>query len=99
MVDLHFLPQFHRDVEDIWLAIARDDTAAADRMLLELYDRCLILERYPDAGPARPDIASGCRHLTAGTYLILYRYEEGSVTLVRALHGRRQITSELFDRV
>lgn len=96
MTELRFLPSFHRDVEDIWLAIARHDVAAADRMLSRLYERCLVLRDHPDAGPARPDIAVDCRHLVEGSYLVLYRREPTVVTLVRALHARRDLTSDVF---
>lgn len=96
MTELHYLPSFHRDAEGIWLNIAEEDIAAADRVLDCIYDRCLILRDYPAAGPPRVDIAADCRHLVEGNYLILYRYSETRVTLVRVLHSRRQITGEML---
>ena len=95
MTPLRYLPSFHRDVEDIWLHVARDNQAAADRLLWSLYERCEILRDHPQAGPARPDLGAGCRQLTEGNYLILYRVLDGSIELVRAMHSRRRITPDL----
>ncbi|MCL2716325.1 MAG: type II toxin-antitoxin system RelE/ParE family toxin [Alphaproteobacteria bacterium] len=56
----------------------------------------MLLVDNPLAGPARPDIADECRHLVLGNYLILYRYQDGQVDLVRLVHGRRNITKGMF---
>lgn len=96
MVELHYLPQFHEDLQEIWLAIAVDDISAADRILFAIYDRCEILTTDPNAGPRRPDISSECRCLVEGTYLILYKHAHDRVTLVRAMHGHRELTSRDF---
>lgn len=77
------------DLIEIWLWIARDDPAAADRLLDAMEARFEQLARHPFSGPARPDIAPGLRHLVAGAYLILYRVEDENVFVVRVLHGRR----------
>jgi toxin ParE1/3/4 len=97
MAELHFLPRFHEDLQDIWLTIAAEDIAAADRMLTAIYDRCQLLARHPDAGPRRPEIAPDCRCLVEGTYLILYRRVGRRVTLVRAIHGQRRIKPDHFS--
>lgn len=98
MIELHYLPSFRRDAEDIWLTIAEHDIASADRVLAGIYRRCLILKDHPAAGPPRVDIAADCRQLVEGNYLILYRLSTTRVVLVRALHGRRHITDSLFEQ-
>lgn len=96
MTALNYLPSFEDDALAIWDHIAQDNPVAADRVIDELYARCLLLIDHPLAGPSRSDIAEGYRHLTFGRYLILYRYEDRQVDLVRALDGRRNITGKMF---
>ena len=96
MTALDYLPSFRRDVEDLWLYIAQDNLAAADRLLEALYDRCLILRDFPQVGQTRPDLGAGCRQLVEGNYPILYRYRPGHVELIRALDARRKITPDMI---
>ncbi len=86
-----------RDLLDIWLSIARDNPGAADRVYDRLEARVHILERYPQVGPARPDIASDARMLVERPYLILYRVIPEGVQIVRVLHGARDIDGALFN--
>lgn len=59
------------DLIAIWLYIARDNEAAADRVLDRIEARCQQLAAYPYSGPPREDIAPGIRHLIVGEYLTL----------------------------
>ena len=81
----------HEHLIAIWLWIARDDPAAADRMLDAIDARCALLAEHLLAGPARDDILSGLRQLVAGPYLVLYRVAPELVRILRVLHGRRYI--------
>jgi len=94
---LVYLPSFEADALDIWSHVARDNPAAADRLIEALYARCLILEDHPEAGPRRVDIAAECRQLVEGPVLILYRLSGRRVELVRALYRGRELTPGLFD--
>lgn len=79
------------DLIDIWLEIAKDDPAAADRVLDAVALRWQQLARHPGSGVAREDIAPGIRHLVAGRYLTLYRVAGNRIEIIRVLHGRRKI--------
>lgn len=83
--------QAEADLIDIWVAIAGDDPAAADRMLDRLEQRCLALARHPKLGRGRPDIAAGARCLVERPYLILYRIVRRHVEIVRVIHGAREL--------
>ena len=52
-----------RDLLDIWLDIASDNSTAADRVYDRLDARVKILERFPELGTARPEIAPEARVL------------------------------------
>jgi toxin ParE1/3/4 len=84
------------DLLDIWLAIATDNPAAADRLFDRLEERAQILTSWPQAGAACPSIAADARMLVERPYLILYRVIPDGVQIVRVLHGARDIDSALF---
>lgn len=74
-----------------------DNLAAADRVYDRLEARVKILERFPEAGVARPDIAKDARVLVESPYLILYRLVPGGTQIVRVLHGAREIDDSSFN--
>jgi toxin ParE1/3/4 len=65
--------QAEEDLIDIWLYIAQDNPAAADRLLDTLEEKGWLLAENPKLGQARPDIAEDFHHLPVGRYLMLYR--------------------------
>jgi toxin ParE1/3/4 len=80
------------DLIAIWLHIAQDSPAAADRVLDAIQRRWQQLAQHPYSGIARDDIGLGIRHLVAGQYLTLYRVSSPGIEIVRILHGRRAIS-------
>lgn len=83
--------QADEDLISIWLEIAKDDTAAADRVLDAIERRWQQLVDFPYSGIAREDVAPDIRHLVAGQYLTLYRIADDAIEIIRILHGRRKI--------
>lgn len=83
------------DLIDIWLHLARDNPAAADRLLDRIEARWQQLVVQPFSGVARDDILQGVRQLTTGNYLIFYRVDR-DVELLRVLDGRRKISADQF---
>lgn len=67
---------------------------AADKLIDAIEERYQLLAEYPEAGPARPDIAPDARALTIGRYLVLYRIMTAGVEIARIVHGAR-----LLDQV
>ena len=63
MAQVRYTRQARADLIDIWLYIAADNQAAADRCLDDLEARCSRLATFPELGPERPDIAPGARML------------------------------------
>jgi toxin ParE1/3/4 len=83
--------QAREDLLAIWTYIAADNTAAADRVLDAIDQRCALLAENPAFGPARPDIAPQLRYSPVGSYLIFYRQVAEGVEIVRVLHGARNL--------
>jgi toxin ParE1/3/4 len=88
---VYFTQAARDDLIDIWVHIAADDPAAADRILDRLDEAANHLSRNPQMGPARNDIRPELRYLVCGSYLLLYRIVEEGVEVVRAVHGRRDL--------
>lgn len=85
------------DLLGIWLDIAADDPAAADRFYDRLEARIGILETFAEAGRSRPDIDPAARTLVEYPYLILYRLIPEGAQIVRVVHGARHIDRLLFS--
>ncbi|TPM23504.1 MULTISPECIES: type II toxin-antitoxin system RelE/ParE family toxin [unclassified Mesorhizobium] len=79
------------DLITIWLHIARDSEAAADRLLDRIEARWQQVATYPFSGAPRDDIAPGVRHLMVGNYLTLYRVRDDVIEILRVLHGHRNV--------
>jgi plasmid stabilization system protein ParE len=83
-------PQARRDLLDVWHYIARDSIAAANRVGVALDQAIRGLAEMPGKGHARPDASDPrYRFWTVYSYVIAYRYDDKSVTIVRVVHGRR----------
>ena len=87
--------QAEEDLIDIWLYIAQDNPAAADRLLDKIDGKILLLAEQPAIGPAREDIAPDLRYLPLGNYLILYRIILDGIEIVRVVQGARNL-KDLF---
>lgn len=90
-------PRANADLDDIWLHVALDSPAAADRLIDRIVTRCQGLAEHPRLGPARPDIAPDARMLVVGDHLILYRLQGVNVEIVRVVHGARRLAGLFGD--
>lgn len=85
------------DLLDLWLRIAERDVDAAER----LFDRVAAAERrlidYPELGKRREELGPRVRVLALGIDLLLYRYSEETVRILRVVDGRRRIGAADID--
>ncbi len=77
-----------RDLDAIWYAIAKHNLAAADRMLVKLFDVFLHLSRSPLAGESCDELRPGLRRFCVGNYVVYYKVAR-RVSVARVLHGAR----------
>jgi toxin ParE1/3/4 len=92
MLQVSFTRAAREDLITIWTHIAEDNPQAADRVLDRLEGAANRLAESPQIGPARDDIRPGLRYLVSGPYLLLYRIRDGRIEIVRAVHGRRDLS-------
>jgi plasmid stabilization system protein ParE len=80
------------DLLQIWHFIAADNLEAAIRVEKELEAEIRDLALLPAKGYRRKDVKnSRVRFWVLYSYLISYRYNDESLTVVRVIHGRRAI--------
>ncbi|MBI5323187.1 type II toxin-antitoxin system RelE/ParE family toxin [Bradyrhizobium sp.] len=92
MARVRYTHQARTDLIDIWIHIATDSQATADRCLERIESRCRDLADFPALGPERPDIAPDARMLVIDRWLALYRIEDDNVRIVRVVDGARDLT-------
>ena len=90
-------PQAERDLIEIWEYIADDNENAADRMLDRFEHALLTLSEHPQAGRARPELASDLRSFPVGNYVLFYRQTLVDIDLVRVRSGYLDIQPDDMD--
>lgn len=94
---IRFTEPAKHDLEVIYLYIAEDTVAAADKHRDQLIKRCMGLVDHPRIGTLRDDIRPGLRSVTEGDYVIFYRIlNETDLPIMRVVHGKRDFTKLTF---
>lgn len=85
------------DLDSIWLYMAADNVAAAEREMARIVAAEQRLAAFPHLGQARPDIHPDLRGWVVGPYVLLYRVGPDTITIVRILHGARDLPQAFED--
>ncbi len=89
-------PQAEADLLGIWLYIAQDDPAQADRWIEELDRHFALWATQPMMGSERGELAVGLRSMPVGRHVAFYLPLEDGIDLVRVLHGSQDINDRFF---
>ena len=89
-------PAAERDIDDIWLHIAKDNVAAANALIFRIEDIESRLCDFPEIGQSRPELGPDLRYWPIGSYLLIYRAAGDRLEIVRIVHGARDLGG-LFD--
>ena len=88
-----------RDLEQIWDYVAKDNVAAADRLIERFFRTFDMLAHNSRIGHTRADLT---RHPVlfwpVGNYLVIYRNKRKRVQVVGIVHGKRDIPTFLSKR-
>jgi toxin ParE1/3/4 len=79
------------DLLQIWLYIAQDSIAAADRMIDRIEQELSLLAKQPFMGQTAAHYRQGLRQFTVGKYVLFYEPIDDGIRLVRVLHGARKL--------
>lgn len=88
---LKYTPQAEADLDEIWDYIALENPEAARRFLYKIHDKCEAVSKTPVIGRKRPELGRGVRSFPVGNYIIFFRIDDDDTTIVRVLHGRRDL--------
>jgi toxin ParE1/3/4 len=93
-------PRAEADLDDIWLYVSKDSGSmdVATRLIDSITDRFLFLASFPYIGRTRDgDFGAGSRSVAVGEYVIVYCVEGTDVSILRVVHGRRDLEA-LFGK-
>lgn len=94
MTDAYDLTHVARiDLKRVYAFIAEDNVVAARRMLERFKRRFEMLARQPGIGEPRDELQLGLRSFPLDSYMVYYTVADDFVTIVRVLHGSREISS------
>lgn len=79
------------DLIGIWVHIAPDNEAAADRIVEELHATTYKLLRFPLMGRTADHLHPGARAFVHGNYLIVYRVMDYGIAVLRVAHGAQDL--------
>jgi toxin ParE1/3/4 len=83
--------QAKEDLRGILRYLRRHSRPAARRLAREVTERYAHLASFPRFGRARPELGVYVRSTVVGDYLIIYHTTDEVVTIIRILHGARNI--------
>jgi toxin ParE1/3/4 len=84
-----------RDLDEIWLYIAQDSVAAAERLVDEIEAAAHMLAQFPGAGQRREDLRAGMLSFPVRQDLIFCRRQKRGIEVLHVYHGARHL-QELF---
>jgi toxin ParE1/3/4 len=90
-------PEARDDLQEIWVYVAQDNPAVADKLEGDIYAACELPAKSPHLGHKRPDLTEEpvLFWTVRGHYLVIYLAEAESLKIVRILHGARNVFAEL----
>ena len=82
------------DLDDVrWFIAGRRDEATADRIASNILAKCRAHARFPETGRSRAELAAGLLSFPISPYVVFYRPIEGTIQVLRILHGSRDTDS------
>ena len=86
--------QADRDLEDMWVYLAQNDSLAADLFLAKVLDKFPMLAQFPEMGRSRKELSEELRSFPVKPYIIFYKRMEAYIEIVRILHQSRDIENQ-----
>lgn len=93
-------PQAEADLDAIWYYVATESASIdiADRLLDTITSRFTLLAYHPFAGRSRDrEFGAGIRSFPASEYVIVYAVDGELVSILRVVHGRRDLEFIFYD--
>jgi toxin ParE1/3/4 len=91
MTEPRYSARARQDYLDIAAYIARDNPVAAARTVDRIESECMEITRQPERGDHHEDIPDHFLVRSVGRYLIVYCVEDDGVSILRIVHGARDL--------
>jgi len=99
MAQILFTPLATEDLQQIWGFWAeRAGSEIANKFLVEIRQKCLMLAEFPESGRTRHDFIVNLRSFPFNNYIIFYLPLEDGIEVLRIIHGSRDI-QQVFDEM
>jgi toxin ParE1/3/4 len=100
-MELRFHAKARSDFDEIWTYVAYErGMAVADRLLDGIYDALVrVVLQQPGSGRKRPEFGDGIRSYPIVPYVAFYQASRNRVTILRIIHGRRDIKRPLMSLI
>ena len=95
MANVDVAPRAAADIDGILIdQYGHGGRASAARYQAEFKAATRRLVHHPESGRRRPDIGPGLRSVLVHPYVLIYSYDRtaDTVSVLRILHGRRQLS-------
>ena len=90
-MQLLITPLAARDLEEIGDFIAQDNPIRAGSFVADLQAHCQKICLNPSGYRRRPELSDNLRSCAHGSYVIFFESTTQQVTIIRILHGARDI--------
>jgi len=99
MAQILFTPLATEDLQQIWGFLAeKAGTEIANKFLVAIRDKCLILAGFPESGRTRHEFIVNLRSFPFKNYIIFYLPLEDGIEVLRIVHSSRDI-QQIFDEM
>jgi len=96
-MQLLITPLAASDLEEIGDYIAQDNKARAGSFVAELRAHCKKIGLNPSGYRRRPELSCDLRSCAHGNYVIFFASTTEQVTIIRILHGARDVSVNDLD--
>lgn len=101
MREIFFTKNADFDLDDIYFYISSQSASIdpAERVVQRIKEKVEFLAGHPEAGTVREDHVPNkdIRFWTVFSYLVIYSFDEDSITILRIIHGARDLPFHLND--
>jgi toxin ParE1/3/4 len=88
-----------QDLDEIADYIAVDNPDAANRLVMRVFAKAELLERFPELGRYVPEFTGHVhREMIVAPCRVVYRFEKGVVHIELVARGERLMTADLLKR-
>lgn len=98
MARIWISPLAEQDLEAIGDFIAQDNPHRAFTFIAELRNQCAKIAASPKAFRLRQELGENIRSFAYGNYVIFFQESQGTLCVVRVLHGAMDIENRFLEK-